>query len=93
LFLVFRTGGFGGARRGLQLAWKTEKNTPFPMPVEVRVGQRLVSVPMADGRGSVALAPGETWTLDPHSKLLRREERIERFQRYKDEQKKRKAGA
>jgi aminopeptidase N len=76
----------------LQLAWKTGNNTPFPMPVEVRVGQRVVSVPMADGRGSVAIGKGETWTLDPHSKVLRREERIERYQQYLEEQKKKKAG-
>ncbi|WP_323144481.1 M1 family metallopeptidase [Massilia phyllosphaerae] len=75
----------------LQLAWKTEKNTPFPMPVEVRVGQRVVSLPMTDGRGSVAIGKGESWTLDPHSKVLRRELRFERYQQYLDEQKKKKA--
>jgi aminopeptidase N len=77
----------------LQLAWKTGKNTPFPMPVEVRVGQRVVTVPMSDGRGSVALDGAAAWTLDPHSKILRREPHIERFQRYQDEQKKKKAGS
>jgi aminopeptidase N len=75
----------------LQLAWKLEKNTPFPMPVEVRVGQRVVSLPMTDGRGSVAIGKGESWTLDPHSKVLRRELRFERYQQYLDEQKKKKA--
>ena len=74
----------------LQLAWSTEKNTPFPMPVEVRVGSKLVLVPMVGGRGSVALPAGATYTLDPHSKVLRREEHIERFQQYQEEQKKRK---
>ncbi|QOL47691.1 M1 family metallopeptidase [Massilia litorea] len=81
----------------LQLAWKTEKNTPFPMPVEVRVGSRIVSVPMTDGRGSVDLpagaAEGADYTLDPRSKILRRELRIERFQQYKEEQKKARAQA
>jgi aminopeptidase N len=72
----------------LQLAWKTEKNTPFPMPVEVRVGDRTVSVPMTDGRGSVALPEGASYTLDPHSKVLRREQHIERYQQYQEEQKK-----
>jgi aminopeptidase N len=77
----------------LQLAWKTANNTPFPMPVEVRVGQRVVTVPMTDGRGSVALGGAAAWTLDPHSKILRREPHIERFQRYQEEQKKKKAGS
>ncbi len=77
----------------LQLAWKTEKGTPFPMPVEVRVGERIVDVPMTDGRGSVALPAGATYTLDPHSKVLRRLEHVERFHQYQDEQKKRKTGS
>jgi len=77
----------------LQLAWKTENNTPFPMPVEVRVGQRVVTVPMTDRRGSVALGGAAAWTLDPHSKILRREPHIERFQRYQEEMKKKKAGS
>ncbi len=72
----------------LQLAWKTQKNTPFPMPVEVRVGERIVSVPMTDGRGSVELPAGTSYTLDPHSKILRREVHIERYQQYLEEQRK-----
>jgi aminopeptidase N len=75
----------------LQLAWKTEKNTPFPMPVEVRVGQRTVTVPMTDGHGSVELTDEAGYTLDPNSRILRREAHIERFQQYQEEQKKRKA--
>jgi aminopeptidase N len=81
----------------LQLAWKTEKNTPFPMPVEVKVGDRVVNVPMTDGRGSVALAEGTAYTLDPHSKVLRREQHIERYHQWQEEMKKKrekeKAGA
>jgi aminopeptidase N len=72
----------------LQLAWKTEKDTPFPMPVEVRVGERIVNVAMTDGRGSVELPEGAGYTLDPHSKVLRREQHIERFQQYQEEQRK-----
>jgi aminopeptidase N len=79
----------------LQLSWKTQDNTPFPMPVEVRVGSRIVTVPMADGRGSVDLpanaAAGADYTLDPRSRILRREGRIERFQQYQEEQKKARA--
>jgi hypothetical protein len=43
---------------------------------------------MTDGRGSVALPAGVSYTLDPQSKILRREAHIERFQKYQDEQKK-----
>jgi aminopeptidase N len=77
----------------LQLAWKTEKNTPFPMPVEVRVGNRTVSLPMTDGRGSVDLPEGASYTLDPHSKVLRREQHIERYREYLEELKKKKEKA
>ena len=56
---------------GLALRWKTEGGKPFPMPVQVRAGDRVVDVPMTDGRGHVALAAGESFTLDPHSKVLR----------------------
>ncbi|MFC5549954.1 M1 family metallopeptidase [Massilia aerilata] len=77
----------------LQLAWKTEKNTPFPMPVEVKVGDRVVSVPMTDGRGSIALAEGMAYTLDPHSKLLRREQHVERYHEWQEEMKKKREKA
>jgi aminopeptidase N len=72
----------------LQLAWKTAGGTPFPMPVEVRVGQKLVTVAMDGGRGSVELPAGATYTLDPRSKILKREEHIEKFQEYEKEQRK-----
>jgi aminopeptidase N len=64
----------------LELAWKT--STPFPMPLEVRVGKQVVSVPMDGGKGSVALPQDATWTIDPHSKVLRREPQIEQYQEF-----------
>jgi aminopeptidase N len=69
----------------LDLAWKTAAGTPFPMPLDVRVGTRIVTLPMAGGHGSIALPPDATYTLDPHSKILRREERFEIFQRYQEQ--------
>jgi aminopeptidase N len=80
-----------GAR--LELAWKTAAGTPFPMPVEVRVGQHIVTVAMDNGKGSVDLPQGATYTLDPHSKILRREQHIEQFQAYSKAQRKPKTGA
>jgi aminopeptidase N len=73
----------------LRLAWKTEKGTPFPMPVEVRVGAQVVALPMADGQGSVTVPEGATVTLDPHARVLRREVQFERYRAWKDAQKKR----
>jgi len=73
---------------GLTLTWKTAKDRPFPMPVDVRIGDRIETLPMTDGRGHVALPPDTTFTIDPHSKLLRHEPHIDAFQKYDDAQKK-----
>lgn len=75
----------------LALSWKTKSGKPFPMPVEVRVGSKVETVAMVDGKGEIALPAGATWTLDPHSKLLRRAKHIEEFQAYEKERKKKKA--
>jgi aminopeptidase N len=77
----------------LRLAWRTAGGTTFPMPVEVRVGSRLVTVPMDDGRGSIELPEGASYTLDPQSKILRRDEHIERFHEYEKAQRKEKKAA
>lgn len=64
----------------LDLRWKTAGDKPFPMPVQVRVGDKVVDVPMRDGQGSVALPAGASYTLDPHSKVLRDLPQIVAFQ-------------
>jgi aminopeptidase N len=69
---------------GLTLRWKTPDNLPFPMPVEVRVGGNdgaVQRVAMTGGQGHLALPAGETYTLDPDSKLLRQLAHIDAFQR------------
>lgn len=78
----------------LTMHWKTEKNTPFPMPVEVRVGERIETLAMKDGSGSISVPAGATWTIDPHSKVLRRLEHIEAYHEYQEAEKakKKKAG-
>jgi hypothetical protein len=45
---------------------------------------------MTDGRGSVELPEGVGYTLDPHSKVLRREQHVERYQQWLEEMKKKK---
>jgi aminopeptidase N len=76
----------------LRLDWKTQGGAAFPMPVEVRIGNTVATLPMTGGHGMVALPAGVTYTLDPHSKLLRREEHIEQFQQYQKSQRKDKLG-
>ncbi len=71
----------------LDLEWKTANGKPFPMPLEVRVGlagrpDQLLRLAMDGGKGSIELPPGATYTLDPHSKILRRAEHLEAFRDY-----------
>lgn len=73
---------------GVSLVWKTAENRPFPMPVDVRVGDRVETLPMTGGRGHVAVPAGATFTIDPGSKILRHEPHIAAFQKYEEEQKK-----
>ena len=65
----------------LDLAWKTESGKAFPMPVEVRVGTKIETVPMTGGRGSVALGSDTTdYLVDPGSKILRDDPAITAWQ-------------
>lgn len=66
----------------LHLAWQVPGKGPFPLPVEVRIGDSVVTLPMTAGQGEVTLPPGATFTVDPASKLLRRDPAIEAFQAY-----------
>ncbi|WP_036141219.1 M1 family metallopeptidase [Luteibacter sp. 9135] len=66
----------------LHLGWQVPGKGPFPLPVEVRVGENVVTLPMSAGQGELTLPPGATFTVDPASKLLRRDPAIEAFQAY-----------
>ena len=65
----------------LSLRWKTQGDTLFPLPVQVRVGDRIVDVAMTGGMGRVDLPAGATYTLDPHSRVLRDLPHIAEFQK------------
>ncbi len=65
----------------LSLRWKTQGDTLFPLPVQVRVGDRIVDVAMTGGMGRVDLPAGATYTLDPHSRVLRELPHIAEFQK------------
>lgn len=66
---------------GLSLRWKTGDERPFPLPVQVRLGNRVVDVAMTGGRGHVDLPAGASYTLDPHSRVLRALPHIAEFQK------------
>jgi aminopeptidase N len=64
----------------LHLAWSVESGAAFPLPVEVKIGERIVTVPMTGGRGTVALGdPQVHYVLDPDTKLLRYDQAIDDF--------------
>lgn len=77
---VERTGG------AMSLRWEVPGDKPFPMPVELRLGGRLVQVPMPDGQGRAPVSSDDIVIVDPQSKLLRRLESIEQFQAYEKAQ-------
>ena len=72
-----------GRRDGkLSLKWIVPHDLPFPMPVEVKIGDTLHTLPMTDGHGQLAVRPGEAAIVDPHSKLLRQEPYIKAWQQW-----------
>jgi aminopeptidase N len=64
----------------LILSWTTGDGAPFPMPIDVLVGDELVHLPMADGRGEIAdIAPDAHILIDPNNRVLRRIDVIETY--------------
>jgi aminopeptidase N len=64
----------------LQLRWKTPNDRPFPMPVEVQVDDRVVTVSMAGNQGSLTVPAQAHVVIDPMARILRRSEAVERYQ-------------
>ncbi|KLE34347.1 M1 family metallopeptidase [Aurantiacibacter luteus] len=62
----------------LALSWQTPSSLAFAMPVEVRVGDEVVTVPMPGGRGSVELPDAQTsWQADPRNRILMQDDAID----------------
>jgi aminopeptidase N len=70
----------------LKVRWEVPDNLPFPMPVDVRIDGKVVTLPMADGSGEAAATESSVVTLDPHSKLLRQSDAIDAYQAWRDAQ-------
>ena len=64
----------------LHLRWKTPNERPFPLPVEVQVGERLETIPMTGNQGSLTVPAGIHVVIDPMARILRRSEAVERYQ-------------
>jgi aminopeptidase N len=67
----------------LVLTWKTPSGKAFPMPVEVKVGDKMVTVPMADNAGRIKVGGAIPVIVDPGSKILRRQPYLEDYQAWK----------
>lgn len=78
----------------LRLAWKSPATEPFPMPVEVEIDGKLVTVPMANGTGTVALPrPDSHVVLDPNARILRADPAIDAWQKQEEDKRKQAAAA
>lgn len=56
---------------GLTLRWKVPGDKPFPMPVEVRVNDKLQSLDLSSGSARVVALRNDIVIIDPASKILR----------------------
>ena len=74
----------------LRLSWKTSDGGAFPMPLEVRVNDRIEKLAMADGHGELTLPARAMVTIDPYSRVLRQEAHIDAWKRDEAARKKKK---
>ena len=70
----------------LKLRWVTEHGKPFPMPIEVQVGDAVHTVPMRDGSGQLQVPAGSLLIVDPRSKVLRELPHVAAYQQWLKQQ-------
>jgi aminopeptidase N len=63
----------------LRLEWRAG-GAAFPMPVEVKLGDRTMRVAMDGGRSEVTVPAGAHVVVDPMARVLRRSVAVEQFQ-------------
>lgn len=61
----------------LSLKWKLPDDSEFPLPLQVRVNDKLIQVPMTHGVGKVTLPLNATYTIDPGARVLKHEPHLE----------------
>ncbi|MYM31109.1 M1 family peptidase [Duganella sp. CY15W] len=72
----------------LKLTWKLKDGGTFPLPVEVRINNRVEKLAMADGHGELPLPPHALVTIDPNSRVLRQQDYIDAWKAIEDKKKK-----
>jgi len=55
----------------LDLSWETPDGLPFPMPIEVQIGDTIKRVEMPGGKGMIPIPRDETYIIDPHNWVLK----------------------
>jgi aminopeptidase N len=55
----------------VRMHWETPNNMPFPMPVEVKIGDALQRIEMKDGEGEFQVNDGQKYVIDPNGWLLK----------------------
>ncbi len=70
----------------LKLRWVTEHGKPFPMPMDVQVGDTVHTLPMSDGSGQLQVPAGSLLIVDPRSKVLRELPHVEAYQEWMKQQ-------
>ncbi len=66
----------------LTLRWRTPRDRPFPLPIEVQVGDSVRLVAMPGGTATLTVPADAHVVIDPASRVLRRSKAIEAYQRY-----------
>ncbi|MTV41882.1 M1 family metallopeptidase [Duganella radicis] len=74
----------------LKLTWKLRDGGAFPMPLEVRINNRIEKLAMSDGHSELALPPDALVTIDPRSRVLRQQDHIDEWKAIEDKKKKEK---
>ncbi len=72
----------------LSLSWKVPGGGPFPMPVEVQIGDRIEKLPMMGGRGTISVPADAHVVIDPWSRVLKRSIAVEELQAWSASRKK-----
>jgi aminopeptidase N len=67
----------------MTLRWKVPGNGPFPLPVEVQVGDRITRVAMTGGRGELAVPADAHVVIDPFARVLMRSTAVEELQAWR----------
>jgi aminopeptidase N len=75
----------------LRLRWQTADGGAFPMPLEVRVDDRIEKLAMTDDHGELTVPARALVTIDPYSRVLRQEAHIDAWKRDEAARKKNKA--